>query len=509
MANETETYSKLLARLKQVNDIQGSAGLLGWDQRTFMPAMGAGTRSERLATLSGLAHSIFTDDETGALINALSGFETSLPHESDEASMVRHVRKTYRKAKAIPTDLASDMSRAEILGYSAWIEAKQDGDFSKFLPSLERIVDLRRQQIELVRASFPDIEDDYDVLLDDFEPDLKASEIDVVFDRLKEATIPLVGIVNERSELVHDHLVHGHFPIDQQKQLIHYVIERLGFESSSWRLDETMHPFASPMGIRDIRITNHYYEDFFNPALFGTMHEFGHGLYERNVSGSLDRTPLARGASMSWHESQSRMWENLVGRNRPFWDWATPQAHRFLPDAFEGVGPDDIYRAVNKFGPSLIRIEADELTYNLHIILRYELERDIFARRVTLADLPEAWNEKFRTYFGLEVPNNSVGVLQDVHWGSGLFGYFPTYALGNVVALQLWSRVTTEISNIEELISQGEFAPLREWLRSEIHQYGSKFTPKELLVKVLNVDTFDPEPLIAYLQAKVGSLYGI
>jgi len=506
MANET--YDTLLARLKQVNDIQGAAGLLGWDQRTFMPVMGASTRSERLATLGGLAHSIFTDDETGSLIDALSGFEASLPHDSDEACMVRHARKTYRKAKAIPSDLAADMSRAEILGYSAWIEAKEDGDFIKFLPSLEHIVELQKQQIELVKAAFPDIEDDYDVLLDDFEPDLKAGEIDIVFDRLKEATIPLVGIVNERSDLVHDDLVHGQFPIDQQKQLVHYVVEQLGFDPSSWRLDETEHPFASPMGISDIRITNHYHENFFNPALFGTMHEFGHGLYERNISESLGRTPLARGASMSWHESQSRMWENLVGRSRPFWDWATPQIQRYLPDALGDAGPDDIYRAVNRFGPSLIRIEADELTYNLHIILRYELERDIFAGRVALADLPEAWNEKFRTYFGLEVPNNSVGVLQDVHWGSGLFGYFPTYALGNVVALQLWSRITTEIPTIDALIRSGNFVPLREWLSDEIHQYGSKFTPKELLFKVLGVDTFDPEPLIGYLQAKVGSLYG-
>ncbi|MGI8403281.1 MAG: carboxypeptidase M32 [Thermomicrobiales bacterium] len=507
MANET--YEKLLARLQQVNDIQGAAGLLGWDQRTYMPVMGAATRAERLATLGGLAHSIFTDDETGALIEALGNYEASLPHDSNEASLIRHTRKAYRKAKVTPSDLAADMSRAKILGYSAWMKAKADGDFAKFLPSLERIVGLRRQQIALFKDAFSDIEDDYDILLDDFEPDLKASEVDSVFDRLKEATIPLIGVVNERSDLVHDDIVHGNFSVDEQKRLVQCVIEQLGFESSSWRLDETEHPFANPMAITDIRITNHYHADFFNPALFGTMHEFGHGLYERNVSTALDRTPLARGASMAWHESQSRMWENLVGRGRPFWDWATPLVQRYLPDAFDEVGPDDIYRAVNKLGPSLIRIEADELTYNLHIILRYELERDIFANRVALADLPEAWNEKMRTYFGIDVPNNSVGVLQDVHWGSGLFGYFPTYALGNVVALQLWQRITREIPNLDTQIRTGDFAPLREWLRSEIHQHGSKFTPKELLHKVLSVDRFDPEPLIGYLENKVKTLYGV
>ncbi len=506
MANET--YEKLLVRIKQVNDIKGAAGLLGWDQRTYMPVKGAATRAERLATLGGLAHSIFTDDDTGALIEALGNYEASMPHDSNEASLIRFTRKAYRKAKVTPSELASDMSRAAILGYSAWLEAKADGNFVKFLPSLEHIVDLRRQQIALIKDVFDNIEDDYDILLDDFEPDLKAREVDVVFDRLKEATIPLVGMVNERSDLVHDDIVHGDFPVAQQKKFVRFVVEQLGFESSSWRLDETEHPFANPMGITDIRITNHYYPEFFNPALFGTMHEFGHGLYERNVSPSLDRTPLARGASMAWHESQSRMWENLVGRSLPFWNWATPHAQRLLPGAFDEVEPADIHRAVNKLGPSFIRIEADELTYNLHIILRYELERDIFANRVALADLPEAWNEKIRSYLGLEVPNNSVGVLQDVHWGSGLFGYFPTYALGNVVALQLWQRISVDLPNLDQMIRDGDFAPLREWLREHIHQYGSKFTPMELLQKVLGVDKFDPEPLIGYLENKVQFLYG-
>lgn len=503
-----ETYDKLLGRIQQVNDISGAASLLGWDQRTYMPVQGAATRAERLATLEGLAHSIFTDDETGALIDALDHYETSLPYDSDEASLIRKVRKDYRKAKVIPADLASELSRAEILGYAAWMEAKASGDFGAFLPSLERIVALKREQIALFKRALDDVDDDYDILLDDFEPGLKAAEVDGVFDRLKEATMPLVGIVMERSDLVHDDIVHGDFPIDAQKKLVRAVVEQLGFDDRSWRLDETEHPFANPLAITDIRITNHYYADFFNPALFGTMHEFGHGLYERGVSPSLARTPLARGASMAWHESQSRMWENLVGRGRPFWDWAMPRAKQYLPSAFDEYGPDDIYRAVNKLGPSLIRIEADELTYNLHIILRYELERDIFANRVALADLPEAWNEKVGAYLGIEVPNNSVGVLQDVHWGSGLFGYFPTYALGNVVALQLWQRIRKELPDLDAQVASGEFGPLREWLRTEIHQYGSKYTPKELLHKILGVDRFDPEPLIDYLEEKVSYLYG-
>jgi carboxypeptidase Taq len=237
------------------------------------------------------------------------------------------------------------------------------------------------------------------------------------------------------------------------------------------------------------------------------MHEFGHGLYESNVGRGLARTGLQRGASMAWHESQSRMWENLVGRGRAHWDWAMPVMREVFPGEFDAISPDQMYRAVNKLGPSFIRTEADELTYNLHIILRYELERDIFARRVALEDLPEAWNARMREYFGLEVPNNTIGVMQDVHWSEGLFGYFPTYSLGNVLSLQLWQRIRQELPNLDAGIATGETGELSAWLKENIHQHGRKFTPKELLQKVLGVETFDPEPLIGYLEAKVNDLY--
>lgn len=503
-----DTMEQLRTRLGEVSDIRGAIALMGWDQRTIMPQRGEAVRANRLATLSRIAHETFTSDETGHLLEALGEYENGLPFEDNDASTIRVARRDYEKMKVIPSDLAVRMSRASSAGYQAWVEARSTSDFSKLLPVLERIVELKREEITLFRAAREDIADDYDVLLDDFEPGLTAAEVTRVFDRLKAATIPLVQRVRERADRVDDSPVRGAFAVDVQRTLVTTIAKRLGFTDDAWRLDPTQHPFASSIGVNDIRITTRYYDDFLNPALFGTMHEFGHGLYEHGVSEALERTPLQRGASMAFHESQSRMWENLIGRGRPFWTYGLPELSDAFPNQFAGVTEDGMYRAVNKLGPSLIRVEADELTYNLHIILRFELERDIFAGRVALADLPAAWNAKMTEYLGLHVPDDARGVLQDVHWGSGLMGYFPTYALGNVVSLQLWERITQEIPDLDALVAAGEFSPLREWLAENIHQHGRKFTPGELLQRSVGTSSFDPQPLITYLTAKVDSLYG-
>lgn len=481
---------------------------MGWDQRTIMPRRGEGVRANRMATLSKIAHEMFTSDETGQLLEALEDYEKNLPFGSDDASVIRVARRDYQKMKIIPSDLTAKMSRASNAGYQAWVEARSTSNFSRLLPALEEIVALKREEIALFREAREDVADDYDVLLDDFEPALTSVEVTRVFDQLKEATIPLVQRVRERADLVDDSPVHGAFPIDIQRALVTTIAKRLGFSDEAWRLDPTPHPFASSMGINDIRITTRYYDDFLNPALFGTMHEFGHGLYEHGVSEGLEQTPLQRGASMAFHESQSRMWENLIGRGRAFWTYGLPVLRDAFPTQFSGVTEDGIYRAVNKLGPSLIRVEADELTYNLHIILRFELERDIIAGTVALADLPEAWNARMMEYLGIDVPDDAHGVLQDVHWGSGLLGYFPTYALGNVVSLQLWERITHEIPGLDAQISAGEFTALRGWLTENIHQHGRKFTPGELLERTVGTSSFDAKPLITYLTAKVDSLYG-
>jgi len=503
-----EIYAKLIERLGETSDLAGTLSLLGWDQQTIMPKKGAAIRSHRMSTLTRILDERFASDELGALFDQLEGYEQGLDYDSDEASIIRVARKDYRRNKLVPTEIKVALQDATNEGYAAWVEARGESNFSKLQPSLEKIVALHKEAIAAVRAGDSSFEEDYDVLLDDYEPGLKSAEVTRVFDELKEATIPLVDRVRERAGIVDDSLVHGSFPVGVQERSVLEMARQLGFDDAAWRLDVTEHPFASSPGIDDIRITTRYFDDFFNPAWFGTMHEFGHGLYEHGVNASLERTPLARGASMAFHESQSRMWENLIGRGRPFWTWGLPFLKSAYPDQFGTATEDDIYRAVNKLGPSFIRVEADELTYNLHIILRFEIERDLFSGKIEVKDLPAVWNENIKTYLGLDVPNDAEGVLQDVHWGLGLMGYFPTYALGNVVSLQLWERIRRELPDLDDQVAAGEFGALREWLRENIHQHGRKFTPNELLERVVGTSQFDAKPLIAYLTAKVEDLYG-
>lgn len=503
-----ESFDKLHARMQTLSDIGGAAALLGWDQRTHMPARGASVRAERLATMVSISHEMLTSDETGALIADAEDHVRAMGDDSFEASLWRLVKRRFDKAMLVPKELSVEQQRAASAGYIAWRKSRAESDYAQFRDALQHNIDLTKQTVDALRSYFPDAEEDYDILLDDYEHGMRTSDIVRVFNDLRVATKDLLKTVTDSGETDRDAILHGNFPADKQQKLVEVVVRQLGFTEDAFDLAETTHPFESSMAINDIRLTTKYEEDFFNPSFFGTMHEFGHGLYEHQISEAYERTPLARGVSMAWHESQSRMMENLVGRGRSFWDWAMPQVQKVFPDQFSGVSADDMYRAVNAMGPSLIRIEADELTYNLHIIIRFELERDLIAGKVTADDLPEAWSEKFRDYFGIDVPNDADGVLQDVHWSQGSFGYFPTYALGNVLGAMLWEKIHAEIPALDQEISAGELGTLREWLRENIHQHGSFYTPNDLLDKVLSVRQLDAAPLVNYLTAKVSELYG-
>jgi carboxypeptidase Taq len=489
-------YDELTARLAPIVDLRRAAAVLLWDQQTMMPPAGADIRSEQLATLQRTAHERFVSDETGRLLDELRSYEESLDPESDEASLIRVTREDYEKAVRVPADLRAEMTRAASRGLQAWMKAKEASDFEAFMPALERNYELRMRYVEC----FEPAEEPYDILLDDYERGMKTAEVRAIFDRLKEELVPLIAEVGERGS---DDVLEGIFPEDAQRAVSHEVVEVFGYREGSWRLDPTAHPFASGGG-SDIRITTHYYEQNIE-SLFATMHEYGHGLYEHQVDTAFERTPLGSGVSLGLHESQSRMWENLVGRSRPFWNLFYPRLQSAFPEQLGKVEPETFFRAVNRVQPSLIRIKADEVTYNMHIILRFELEQDLINGRAGLAQLPELWNAKMDEYLGVEVPDDAHGVLQDVHWSAGTMGYFPTYSLGNVMSVQIWERLRGDLPDLDEQIERGEFEPFKEWLREHVHKHGRKLGPRGTLEKAVG-GPIDPEPYLRYLKQKFTEL---
>lgn len=499
----SDAVAALRERLATIADLQGAAGILGWDQRTMMPPTGVEARSEQLAALARVTHHLAASDETGRLLDQAERAGRSLGPDSDDACLLRVARRDFDKARRVPPELRAEMIRAGSLATPVWSEARRRSDWSLFEPHLARALELRRRYI----ACFEAADEDYDVLLDDFEPGRKTAEVRAVFAELREGLRPLIAGVAERADAVDDSCLHGGFPVERQRALEREILGAFGFSDRSWRLDETTHPFQSKSGPDDIRITTRRREDTIR-SIFSCMHEFGHGLYEHGVDRALARSPLGHGASLSIHESQSRLWENLVGRSRPFWKRFFPIARDLFPEALGGVDAEGFYRAVNRAGPSLIRVEADEATYNMHVILRFELEQDMIAGEIAPADVPDAWRAKMREYLGIEVPDVARGALQDIHWAAGHIGYFSTYALGNVAAAQIWERVRADVADLDARIEAGDFAPLREWLRDRVHRHGRKFTPQELLRRVAGSD-LDPKPLLRYLGAKLGEIYAL
>jgi carboxypeptidase Taq len=487
------TFNELRERAAELTDLNRTQGLLGWDQQVKMPPGGAGVRAEQLATLERISHEALISDEMGRLLDQVTSYEDSLEHDSDDASLIRIVRRDWEKARRVPAELTAEMSRAASLAMPVWVKARQESDFKQFLPALRHNFELRRRYVEC----FDDYDEPYDVLLDDFEPGMKTAEVRAVFEKLKQEQVPLVAEARAQGDRP---AREASFPIEGQKDFELKVIERFGYDPSEWRLDPAVHPFASSIAITDIRLTTRYFDHNLD-GLFGTMHECGHGLYEHGVARELERTPLAHGASLGLHESQSRMWENMVGRSLPFWSHFYPQLQRTFPQALDGIGLEDWYRSVNWVEPSLIRVEADEATYNLHIILRFELEQELLADSLDLEELPEIWNQRMKDYLGVEPPNDALGILQDMHWAVGAIGYFSTYALGNVISGQLWEKVTAEIPDLHDQFEQGEFGALAGWLQENLWRHGRKFMPSEMVERITG-GGLDPDPYLRYLRGK-------
>ena len=489
-------FERLRARLAEVNDLTKAATLLLWDQRVMMPPGGAAARAEALGTVSRLAQERFTDGEVGGLLEELRGLEESSDYDSFEASLIRTTRREHEKAVRVSPELVGEIRRASALGLSAWGAAKEASDFEQLRPHLETQLELRHKYV----ACFPPADETYDVLLDDFEPLMKTADVRQVFDELKRELVPLLEEIREAGD-VDDSFLAGEFDPAKQRELGIEIARAFGYTDDEWRLDPTGHPFMTTPGAGDIRLTSNFRPHDLS-SLFATMHEFGHGVYEWGVDRSLARTPLHSGVSLAVHESQSRTWENLVGRSRAFWRWFYPRLQAAFGAQLGSVDEEAFYRAVNKVKPSLIRIDADEVTYNMHIILRFELEQDLIDERLSITDLPEAWNARMDEYLGVDVPDDAHGVLQDMHWAGGALGYFPTYALGNVISVQIWERALGDLGDLDERFERGEFGDLREWLREHLYTLGAKFTPQETIERVTG-SRIDAKPYVRYLREKL------
>jgi carboxypeptidase Taq len=490
IATESPQIERLRAVLAQIADLNHTQQILEWDARVSMPHAGAKARADVASTVTQLAHGLLVSDEMGKLLADLD--DAGHDPESVEGALIRITRREWERASRIPSELAGELAQASGVGVAAWDEAKAASNFDLFRPHLERQLELKRRYV----ACFPKTDDPYDVLLDEYEEGVTTAQVDEIFGRLKGELVQLVE--QHRADSVAD--LAGPFPVERQQEAGQLVLRAFGYDPVSWRLDETPHPFAAKPGAGDIRLTTHTDERDLT-SLFSTMHEFGHGVYEFDIDSSFARTPLGRGTSSAIHESQSRTWENLVGRSRGFWTWFYPQLQGLFPDALGGTDEESFVRSVSAVRPGLIRGDADEVTYGLHIILRFELERELFAGTVEVSDLPEVWNARMKESLGMDVPDDAHGVLQDMHWSAGLFGYFPTYQLGNVVSVQIWERARTELGDLEEQFARGEFSQLREWLSEQIYRHGSRYPPPELLRRVTG-SGIDSEPYLKYLHAK-------
>ena len=492
----------LRERMAELSDLGRVHSLMFWDLNTMMPPRGAGARADQSSTLELISHGRLTDPEVGRLLDALAPWADGEDPDSDAVRLLAAVRRDHEKAVRVPAALAAEMSHADALGQQAWQEARAASDFSRFRDALARHVELRHRYVECFEpAAHP-----YDVLLDDFEPGLTTAELRPLFAILRDALVDLVAGATAGGEQARNNgAFSGPFEVDDQRRAVMAVLEAAGFDPDSWRLDPAPHPFAQSLGPEDVRITTRYDLHDFGVAHFSALHEFGHGLYEAGIAPELARSPLGAPVSLGIHESQSRLWENVVGRSRPFCDWVLPTLREHLGPGLRGIDADGLYRAVNSVQRSLIRVNADETTYNLHIVLRFELELALIEGKLAVDDLPSAWNEGMRRLLGVEVPDDAQGVLQDVHWGAGLFGYFPTYTLGNLIAAQLWLQVEADLPGIEQQIGRGELAPLREWLGERIHRHGRKFPPRELLQRVTG-ESLRPEPFLDYLRAKLADV---
>lgn len=505
MADFEKTFQTLLTEARETTLLQTTADALEWDERTGMPPEAGEYRADQVTLLRGMVHRRRTAPQLGERLASLAEWDQAADPHSDIGATVRCMQEDYRRDCRLPQRLVEALARATIRGQQRWDAARRADDFSTFLPALEEIVSLKREAAAALALPGQSL---YDALLDEYEPGAKAAELSGVFGELRVELVRLLKELREAPRQPQVTILERSYAIDAQRQLSRMAAEAVGFDFHRGRLDETSHPFCTSLGPDDCRILTRYERNWFSGGLFGTLHEAGHGMYDQGLRREWYGLPPGTAVSLGIHESQSRMWENLVGRSRAFWTYFYPRLREAFPGVVDDVSVDAFHHAVNVVRPSLIRVEADEATYNLHIIVRFELEQRLLDRSLEARDLPAAWNAAYASDIGIAPPSDADGVLQDVHWSAGLIGYFPTYTLGNLYAAQLFEAAGRELGDLDAMFAAGEFTPLLQWLRQSIHRHGRCFTPAELIEKATGRPP-ESGPLIQSLRQRYAPLYGI
>ena len=498
----------LLSELHGAAALKTAGDVLAWDEQTYLPDRGGEFRADQLAALAGLTHERLTGP---ALRDALLAAEgEDWPDDSAAAACVREARRDFDRRTTLPRRLVEEMSRVTTLAQRSWSEARKRSDFPAFQPHLAAVVDLKREEAAAVAAGRDDLTDapPYDALLDDYEPGAKSDQVAAVFAELRAGLVPLVAAIADAGVTPDRSLLAKNYAVADQYAFCRAGAAALGFEFDAGRLDTAAHPFCTTLGPADCRLTTRYSPTDFSQSYFGVLHEAGHGIYEQNLPAAWFGAPLGEACGLGVHESQSRLWENFVGRSRSYWEHAAPKARAAFPEALGDASAEQLYRVVNDVRPSLIRVEADEVTYNLHVLLRFELEQPLISGDLPTADVSDVWDEKFDAMFGFRPPNSADGCLQDIHWAAGLIGYFPTYALGNVYAAMLWDAAGREMSDLNDQLASGSFDSLRAWLTDKIYRHGRRYAPTDLIERAAGSPP-TPGPLLAHLKTKYEALYGI
>jgi len=504
MSNPGKLYQELLTLTHKAALLESTGAVLGWDRETYMPPKGAEHRASQLSLISGIHHQTATHPRIGELLDALKDSELNDSAESDSAVNIRELRRGYDRQRKLPQRLVEEIARVTALAQHHWSEARHANDYECFAPWLADVIRLKQEEASVV--GFTDSGEAYDALLDEYEPECTSREVQDVFDKLRRKLVPLLDTIKGSGRQPDELILTREYPVDQQEALGRLASKAIGFDFEAGRLDITAHPFCSGTGPGDCRLTTRYDPNYFSGSFFGTLHETGHGLYEQGLNPEFWGTPLGASVSLGIHESQSRLWENIVGRSAAFWKYFYPIAQQHFPAALGQTPFDDFIFAINAVKPSLIRVEADEVTYNLHIMLRFDIERALIAGDLSVDDLPEAWNERFEADFGIKPDSNANGCMQDVHWSAGLFGYFPTYALGNMYASQFFDAAVSDLGELNALFAAGEFEPLLNWLRTHIHSQGRRL-PAGRLVEVVTGRSLSDEPLMKHLNSRFLPLY--